>query len=295
MIRIVNSLEKELNFRPKFSEFYSQPTIQALAASYEQVSQASPSVMQQEQATFEILVSPAERQAFKQRQLALRDDDGYGSFPLASVDADEQYVERYTLRSSQRRFRTQPVPFSALSTVLSNLRRMSIQGQPKYLYASAGGLYPVQTYLYIKAGRVEGVAGGYYYYHPVKNHIVLLSPETQFPDNTYFWINQPVFAEAACALFFVAQMQAITPIYGATSREYCLLEAGLMAQLLEMATPREQLGLCQVGGLDFEPLRQLFQLDEQHSFLYSLLAGLAEDEDTQRGAVVADEWEEEYL
>jgi amino acid adenylation domain-containing protein len=304
MIRIMNRLEKELHFRPQFSEFYTQPTIQGLGLSYERHHQpqqlAESSGQETKKRIFEILIDPAEREAFKQRQLGLRGgkdgDQGSLSLPLIGTAPEEILQERYAQRSSQRRFGTQLLPFTTLSAWLENLRGVSVEGKPKYLYASAGGLYPVQTYLYSKADRIEGLAAGYYYYHPLTNRFIQLSSETQFPRNTYFWINQPVFDEAAFALFFVAQMQAITPIYGEMSRDFCFIEAGLMAQLLEMSAPREQLGLCQIGGLDFEPLRPLFALEESHTFLYSLLGGPpVEDATSKQAGKMTDEWEVEDL
>ncbi len=45
---------------------------------------------------------------------------------------------------------------------------------PKYRYPSAGNLYPVQVYLVIKPGRVAGLDGGAYYYHPARHELARL-------------------------------------------------------------------------------------------------------------------------
>ena len=149
-----------------------------------------------------------------------------------------------------------------------------MDGKPKYLYASAGGLYPVQTYLYIKPERVEGLSGGIYYYHSVDHRVVLLSGEVEFDRTVYDpLINRPIFDEAAFSIFLIAQLSAIAPMYGEHSRHFADIEAGLMAQLLETSAPSYGIGLCQIGGLDFERIRGSFDLEASHLLVHSLLGG----------------------
>ncbi len=68
-------------------------------------------------------------------------------------------------------------------------------------------------------------------------------------------------------------MGAIEPLYGELARDFCLIEAGAICQLLMTAAPAQQIGLCPVGALDFAPLRAGFLLDESHMLLHSLLGG----------------------
>jgi SagB-type dehydrogenase family enzyme len=160
---------------------------------------------------------------------------------------------------------------------LSCLYQIRLGGQPKYLYASAGGLYPVQTYLHIKGGRVEGLSGGTYYYHPVDHRLVVLTANAEVDASIHLpLINQPTFDEAAFSVFLVAQLSAIAPIYGNHSIRYATLEAGIIAHLLETSAPSCQIGLCQIGALDFARIRELFLLEESHVFIHSLLGGLQE-------------------
>jgi acyl carrier protein len=72
-------------------------------------------------------------------------------------------------------------------------------------------------------------------------------------------------------------MSAITPMYGGWARDFCLIEAGLIAQLLETSAPAEQIGLCQIGGFNsstsFDQIRPLLALGESDLYLHSLLGG----------------------
>jgi hypothetical protein len=68
-------------------------------------------------------------------------------------------------------------------------------------------------------------------------------------------------------------MDAIVPAYGERGRHYTVLEAGAMAHLLETVAGEHGLGLCQIGDLEFEALRPLFQLRDSQVLLHSLVGG----------------------
>jgi len=217
-----------------------------------------------------------QRLEFKLKKPGLREDLKQQPFtPLTQPQLDESLLETYTLRRSHRRFQQEPISFEQFSQFLLCMNQVNLDGAvlPKYRYGSAGGLYPVQLYLYIKPERVEGVAGGIYYYHPHQHHLILLSSGVEINRNTHGLINRTTFDESAFSLFLVAQFQAITPMYGKKARDFCLIEAGLISQLLETSAPDYNIGLCQIGDFDFDQVRHLFVLDEGHEYLYSLLGG----------------------
>ena len=99
-------------------------------------------------------------------------------------------------------------------------------------------------------------------------------------------MNRTNFDGAGFAIYFVAQFEAIRPVYGNTSRDFCLIESGLMVSQLESTAITNQIGLCHIGGLSFEPLRHWFDLDEGHAYLYSLVGGLIEPVQTGLAALV---------
>ena len=88
------------------------------------------------------------------------------------------------------------------------------------------------------------------------------------------FVNGPVFDEAAFAIFLIAQLSAIAPMYGERSLHYATIEAGLMAQLLETSASACGIGLCQIGNLDFKRIRHFFAVDKNHVLVHSLLGGL---------------------
>ncbi|HRC87490.1 MAG TPA: SagB/ThcOx family dehydrogenase, partial [Thermoanaerobaculia bacterium] len=156
---------------------------------------------------------------------------------------------------------------------------------------------PVQTYLYLKPGRAEGLPGGTYAYHPVSHDLVELEVGAEIDGSVYGWISQPIFEAAAFALYLVAQSRAIVPMYGDRARDFSWLEAGLMTQLLELEAPQHDLGLCQIGGFDFERVKPHLLLDDSHVLVHSLVGGAIDRASEQLHLAEAEvaAWEEGQL
>ncbi|NBD13541.1 non-ribosomal peptide synthetase/type I polyketide synthase [Corallococcus silvisoli] len=223
-----------------------------------------------------VISDPIARLEFKLKGPGLRADVGLRkSVPLQRPVLDAALLQEITDRRSHRSFRAGPISFERLAELLSCLMQVQLEDSllPKYRYASAGGLYPVQVYLHIKAGGVTGLQGGTYYYHPKQHELVLLTPDATLSRGQHAPGNRSLFDDAALSVFLVGQLKAIQPLYGDLARDFCLLEAGYIAQLLMSTAAGGALGLCPVGGLDFEPLRQQLELDEGHVLLHSFLAG----------------------
>ena len=192
---------------------------------------------------------------------------------LKHATDNSDILRKYRERLSYRRFLQEPIPFKQFSAFLSSLSQIELEGLPKYRYPSAGGIYPVQTYVSIKAQCVEGIPEGIYYFNPQSAQLVMLSGNGHLNPSIHGAINQPIFAESAFSLFLVGDLTTISSVYGDAARDFCLLEAGYMSQLLMMTGAEQHIGLCPVGGVDFEQIRDLFVLQESHLLLHTLLCG----------------------
>ncbi|MCI5193670.1 MAG: amino acid adenylation domain-containing protein [Candidatus Electrothrix sp. AU1_5] len=225
------------------------------------------------------LTDPANRAAFKLKQPGLRrfDDSLCEDVPLPPVVPDRM---AYLARQSYRHFRQEVLSMEALSALLAALQPMNFSESPlpKYRYGSAGSLYPVQTYIWIKPDQVAGLAGGLYGYDPPEHRLVRLSTEAAFDETLHGGMNRKVFTESAFSLFLISRMSAIEPMYGRLSRDFCLLEAGYMSQLLMEESHRHGIGLCPIGGMRFEPVRPYFELDDDQELLHSFLGGAVSEE-----------------
>ncbi|MBO4206240.1 non-ribosomal peptide synthetase, partial [Micromonospora echinofusca] len=290
IVRIANALAGELGFRPKLARLMRQPTLADLLGMYrEHAAQRAVVATAQRTATARretaappdtdappaaVVDDPAARAAFKARGAGRRVFAAGTAEVALAAPAGPAVDRRYTGYRSVRRFDAAPVPAEALGLLLASLSQREVDGAPKFQYGSAGGTYPVQTYLYVKPGRVAGVPGGAYYHDPVAHRLVALGADrTLSPDAYDYFVNRPVFEAAAFALFLVAQRAAIEPLYQDQSLAFCTIEAGAMAQLLTMTAPDHGLGLCGIGSLEATELDALFDLDGSHRLIYSMVGG----------------------
>ncbi|MDJ0598953.1 MAG: amino acid adenylation domain-containing protein [Crocosphaera sp.] len=232
-----------------------------------------------------VLSDPGERIEFKLQQPGIKQlKSSQVSIDLPKSEGDQTL---YLERQSYREFLSQPISLEQFSQFLSCLQQMKLGDYPlpKYRYPSAGNLYPVQTYLFIKTNRVDGIEGGIYYYHPANHKLILLDATSEI-DGSAYGGNQLLFERSAFSLFLIGKLSAIAPMYGELAKDFCLLEAGHMGQSLMNSAPKQEIGLCPLGYLEFTQLQDLFRLESSHVLLYSFVGGRIDLADTKQWSLL---------
>jgi hypothetical protein len=69
----------------------------------------------------------------------------------------------------------------------------------------------------------------------------------------------------------------------------------MMAQLLDERAALCGLALCHVGGVDFEPCRELLRLERSHTLLHSYLGGGLREDEWAGSSADPDEYEEDVI
>jgi amino acid adenylation domain-containing protein len=224
------------------------------------------------------ITSSPESGRFKLEQHGLRHPEPHQKVTeLPRRHFDEQRVAAYCGRKSIRTFLDRLVPLQRVSRLLDCLEQMQCEDSPlpKHLYPSAGSLYPVQAYLHVKAGRVEELAEGTYYYDPAKHRLIQLEPGARISSAVHVQHNRAMYEQAAFSIFLIARMDAIVPIYGQElADQFCMLEAGYMGQALTMSAHEHGVSLCPIGALGYDAVRGHFHLGAGHVFLHSFVGGL---------------------
>ena len=218
--------------------------------------------------------SPEERARFKEARWNLRRVEPDAS--LIRLDRIDVASEHFAWRSSHRTFGPGPIPYRALCRLLNLLRETPVEGRERFLYPSAGDTYSVQAYLHLRSGAVEGVAGGVYYYNPHEHALQLVNDRPEIERTVHFRYNQPIFDEAGFSLYLIGQMKGIEALYGEDSERYLTLEAGYLGQLLMTGQAACGIGLCPIGDVAFDRIRDQLALDDGHLFLQGFLGGPAE-------------------
>ncbi len=226
----------------------------------------------------DIILDSAERMQFKLKELAIRELIGHKRIHLEDSLLDEDAFYRHR---SYRRFSMKEISLSSFTSMIGSLAQKKNDGMlfPKYRYASGGGIYPVQTYLYIKEGRIEKIPGGVYYYDPKNHDLVLMKEGIELPEDMHERGNQDIFRESAFSIFLVGKLDVIKKMYGEKDGlDFMKMEAGLISSLLESTGLENQIGFCQIGTLDFPRIKDILKVDEDDYYLHCLLGGHVEKE-----------------
>jgi amino acid adenylation domain-containing protein len=282
IIRILNRLEQELSFRPRIDQVYQAPSISGLIDAYQRnriIDQGFEPACEPIPASYTsksiMIKDPLEREKFRISQPGIRSTlPGLKGVKLDGLPDSKSVRAAYSKRRSYRKFEKDPISFENFSKFIGCLRQIRVNDNPKYLYPSAGGLYSVQTYFYIKHGRIDGLTQGSYYYHPIQHCLYSLMLNARLDRTIYGRLyNRAIFDEAAFAIFLIVDLDAIFPMYGPNSVHLATLDSGYMSQLLTTTAIEHRIGLCPIGSLNFTPVRHLFSLKKGQILLHSLLGG----------------------
>ncbi|MCX7124052.1 MAG: phosphopantetheine-binding protein, partial [Gammaproteobacteria bacterium] len=219
------------------------------------------------------ITGESERLEFKLKSIAMRDDllanDTLGAVNLYFAEDDEN---AWFFRKSYRNYMgdfsrvdlllclnlavqsLDPLKsvkamdhFNELSKVLSIFSAVKEKhsGLLKYRYPSAGGLYPVQIYIKCtERDANENLVSDVYYLHPKENKLLLLEKSKKQTERSTF------------ELYFVINLEAITPLYGELSLTLGLLEIGYMLGLLKSGCKKNKLtysyGALKKQEIDFD-------------------------------------------
>lgn len=230
----------------------------------------------------ELLTDGKSRMQFRLDKVSIRAfDDTTPSISLKTNDAQsDALAAAFYRRKTMRCFTGESVPFADFAALLQQLSTAQTlqntrgKGLAKYRYGSSGSLYPVRTYCYVPKDGVTGLAQGTYYFNPETCALQRISADVTFPEAIHATANRQGFNDSGFSIFFVGKIGAIAPLYGEHSQHFCVLEAGLMTQVLEEAAPDVDLGLCQIGDMHYDAIREHFRLDDDEVFLHSLYGGV---------------------
>jgi amino acid adenylation domain-containing protein len=234
-----------------------------------------------------VLSDPMDRLEFKMNRLGLRKEENEKPcIDLVKSLSEDELREIALKRQSYRSFTEERISFKDFSDFLSCMEQPIFDDAPfpKVRYPSAGGLYPVQAYLYIKPDRIEGVEGGTYYYHPGNHKLVLLSSNPEIDRTIFTANNYTVFDQSAFSIFLLGQKSAMEPMYGKLMDDFFFLEAGYIGQLLSTASRDYELGMCPMGGAEFDRIKQYFNVDDDHTYLHCLIGGRLEPSQMEKFA-----------
>lgn len=211
-------------------------------------------------------------EAYKEKQLNRIEHFGDKNPIYLLAGKYEDYIED---RKTYREFnKSKPISFAVLSQVLSIYRQKRKNGKISYYYASDGGLYPIDIYVYVKENRVENVLTGLYYYSPIENTLVSISDSCVITDEIHYEGNKEIFNNSAISIFYVYNAEVTMPKYGGIALHYAAIDVGLMVQLLTTVAEQQNIGICSIGNIKFEKIKKYFKMSENSILLHTVEIGI---------------------
>jgi len=273
MMRISQKIYAKYQVQIPLNVFLENPTIEGLSLflSNETVVDVSRNVN---------FFSENDRASFSDKKPNIRNAEHNSVIELEDIK-DSALEENLHLHSSHRDFDQSPIEYDTFVKFISVLRGQAINNKNKYQYPSAGSTYAVQTYIHFKEDAVVGISAGIYYYNPIQHSLMLITKDPSISTNIHFYYNRPIYKKAKFSIYFIAQMRAIEPIYGDESMHFVTLEAGSILQLLLRRQSDYGIGLCPIGTINFNEIRDHFKLEHSHHLIATVVGGRVKENKVQ--------------
>lgn len=221
-----------------------------------------------------IITDKEERKKFKLSLQGIR-RSVLGKTNIDLNHSQNGYYQNYVMRASSRRFMDTSIDLTLLGEFLSCMSIWEHNGSLRRRYASAGSSYPVQVYLCQHKKCINGLENNVlYYYNPLSHSLNKVTD--RFPVLTDYHENEnkEIYDEEGFSVFLIASLNAIEPLYGKKALEFCLIEAGLMTQVMETTGVNTGIGICQIGSYKNYDFIKNFNLpDENYRLIHSFIAG----------------------
>lgn len=189
---------------------------------------------------------------------------------------DECNIDLLTKRCSNRNFNKGAIlSFKELSTLLNNSVRQKINLKDINCPSpSAGALYPIDTYIMIN--NVDSIKNGIYFYNPLTHSLTYYKEmnEAKLWENIFLNQSFTKQEEFCISIIFMLNFESISSKYGERGYRYALLEAGHIAQNLQIASSYLNLLSVPVGGyIDIEINRLLGLSYDNYLPIYTVFIG----------------------
>ncbi len=191
------------------------------------------------------------------------------------LEDNKDFISYLNNRKSHRDFNiNDKITFKQISNILSTFKQRYFGNEVKYHYASAGGLYPIDIFIYIKKNRVEGINPGIYYYLPTDNSITLVKAGEVISEEAHYFTNKQIFNSSAFSIYFIYNAEVNMPKYGTDGYLYAFLDTGIMASTVNMVAERYGIGMCSIGDMVFSKVRKFFRLNQNQVLIHTIEGGI---------------------
>jgi len=204
----------------------------------------------------------------------------YAGSPLIQLPTDVNYTAlsldvALKVRKSVRRYANIPLTLEQLSYLVwaaSGVQRVE-QGFAYRTAPSAGGLFPIETYLVVN--NVTGLAKGLYHYRIAQHSLETLRPGDHGIDLAEAAMGQSTCAHSAFVFIWTSVFQRTRWKYGDRAYRYIYLDAGHIAENVALTAAAMGIGTCQIAAIFDDEVNEIIGVDgSEESAIYLTTVGV---------------------
>ena len=177
-------------------------------------------------------------------------------------------------RRSRRRYTPEPISTTTLSTLLWATQGVTLSA-PRYQFRtapSAGALYPVETYLSIH--RVSGMKQGIYHFNVLDFALEEIAQGNFGEQLAHAALDQAMVRRGAVLFIWTAVVLRSMWKYRNRCIRYIFMDAGHIAQNLQLSATAMGLGCCPIGAFYDGEVNQMLGVDgEEETAIYLAATG----------------------
>ena len=187
------------------------------------------------------------------------------TLPITALPLECSLGEIITKRVSVRNIKKSALSLKEVATILFHAYGITRNNQntnyprPFRVVPSGGALYPLEVFFYSTS--TTGLEAGVYHYNPTENHLRFLIPGDITNKVSECLVNAEIGSNASLIIFITAVFERSTYKYGDRGYRFILLEAGHVAQNINLVANSLGLGSVNLGGFFDREVDELLQID----------------------------------
>jgi len=193
--------------------------------------------------------------------------------PYPKLKGSVSVEEALLMRRSIREYLAKPLTLEQLAQMLWAAQGIT---ELKYRFRtapSAGATYPLELYVVIKTGGVEGVKAGIYKYD-IETHSLILVKEGDFSYKlARAALDQEWVRKAPVNIVIVAEYERTTGYYGNRGYRYVHMEVGHVGQNIYLQAVALNLGTVAIGAFYDDQVAEVLSLPTNYKPLYIMPIG----------------------
>ncbi|HIE23164.1 MAG TPA: SagB/ThcOx family dehydrogenase [Candidatus Korarchaeota archaeon] len=177
--------------------------------------------------------------------------------PLPKLEGKVSLEEAIARRRSVREYLDSPLKLDEVSQLLWSAQGITDVKRGFRASPSAGATYPLELYLLVREGGVEGLEAGIYKYDPHRHSIRLVRSGDFSRDLYSAALKQKWVLEAPVNLVITAVYERTTKRYGERGIRYVHMEVGHVGQNVYLQATALNLGSVVVGAFYDEEVKEI--------------------------------------